>query len=136
MQMPKQRLGRERTPLGQSGRAPLLVGLAGHEMSLLIEMVADLGIGVRRGERRRGAPASSPTLFGARPSRRVSWARITLLPAGHHNFLLLRIVSPRAEHKGPAEQLQMRPYPKEKCAQLACLRFGDSKLQIATGLPV
>ena len=30
----------------------------------------------------------------------------------------------------------MRPYPREKCAQLACLRFGDSKLQIATGLPV
>src|ERR1700677_555395 len=26
----------------------------------------------------------------------------------------------------------MRPYPREKCAQLACLHFGDSKLQIAT----
>jgi hypothetical protein len=61
----------------------------------------------------------------------------TLLLAGHDNFLLPRIVSSRAERNGPAsKQRQMRPYPKEKCAQLACLRFGDSKLQIATRAPV
>jgi hypothetical protein len=61
----------------------------------------------------------------------------TLLLAGHDNFLLPRIVSSRAERNGPAsKQRQMRPYPREKCAQLACLRFGDSKLQIATRAPV
>jgi hypothetical protein len=29
----------------------------------------------------------------------------------------------------------MRPCPREKCAQLACLHFGDSQLQIATRAP-
>jgi hypothetical protein len=36
--------GREGTPFGQCGRASLLVGLAGHEMSLLIEKIVDLGV--------------------------------------------------------------------------------------------
>jgi hypothetical protein len=53
------------------------------------------------------------------------------------NFLLPRIVSSRAERSGPAsQQRQMRPHPREKCAQLACLHFGDSKLRIATRAPV
>ena len=35
---------REGAPLGQCGRASLLVDLAGDEMALLIEMVVDLGV--------------------------------------------------------------------------------------------
>jgi len=35
---------REGAPLGQCGRASLLVNLAGDEMALLIEMVVDLGV--------------------------------------------------------------------------------------------
>ena len=41
---PKRRLGREGAPLGQRGGAPLFVSLAGDEMTLLIEMVVDLGM--------------------------------------------------------------------------------------------
>ena len=44
MPRPKRRLGGEGAPLGQRGRAPLFVDLAGDEMALLIEMVVDLGM--------------------------------------------------------------------------------------------
>ena len=40
----KRYLSREGAPLGQCGRASLLVNLAGDEMALLIEMVVDLGV--------------------------------------------------------------------------------------------
>jgi hypothetical protein len=40
----KRRLSGERSPLGQCGRASLLVDLAGDEMALVIEMVVDLGV--------------------------------------------------------------------------------------------
>ena len=40
----KQPSGREGAPLGQFGRASLLVDLAGDEVALPIEMVVDLGV--------------------------------------------------------------------------------------------
>ena len=40
----KRHSSREGAPLGQCGRASLLVNLAGDEMALLIEMVVDLGV--------------------------------------------------------------------------------------------
>ncbi len=44
MTNPKRRLSGDGAPLGQRGRAPLFVDLAGDEMALLIEMVVDLGM--------------------------------------------------------------------------------------------
>jgi hypothetical protein len=41
---PSSHLSCEGAPLGQRGRAPLFVDLAGDEMALLIEMVVDLGM--------------------------------------------------------------------------------------------
>jgi hypothetical protein len=40
----KRHLGREGTPLGQCGRASLLLELASDEMALMIEMLVDLGV--------------------------------------------------------------------------------------------
>jgi hypothetical protein len=39
-----QSLGREAAPLDQRGRASLFVNLAGHEMTLLVEMIVDLRV--------------------------------------------------------------------------------------------
>jgi hypothetical protein len=39
-----QSLSREATPLDQRGRASLFVNLAGHEMTLLVEMIVDLRV--------------------------------------------------------------------------------------------
>ena len=50
-------------------------------------------------DRARVVRASCATLKGMRPF--VSWPRITFLPDGQYKFLLLRIVSSRAEHRGP-----------------------------------
>jgi len=41
---PKLPLRRKSVPLGQCGRASLLVNVPGDEMPLLIEMVVDLGV--------------------------------------------------------------------------------------------
>ena len=40
----KLRLGHKSVPLGQCGRASVLVNVTGDEMALLIEMVVDLGV--------------------------------------------------------------------------------------------
>ena len=40
----KLRLGHKSMPLGQCGRASVLVNVTGDEMALLIEMVVDLGV--------------------------------------------------------------------------------------------
>ena len=39
-----QLLSREAAPLDQSGRASLFVDFAGHEMTLLVEMIVDLRV--------------------------------------------------------------------------------------------
>jgi hypothetical protein len=39
-----QSLSREAAPLDQRGRASLFVNLAGHEMTLLVEMIVDLRV--------------------------------------------------------------------------------------------
>ena len=41
---PVSRLSREGAPLDQGGRASLFVNLAGHEMTLLVEMIVDLSL--------------------------------------------------------------------------------------------
>src|SRR5580698_11074502 len=61
--------GREGTPFGQCGRASLLVGLAGHEMSLLIEKIVDLG--VDRAELSCFETEAWPALVPAKQFRRL-----------------------------------------------------------------